>query len=1052
MLCVVSLLGACGGEETPSSTAAVDSAGVADGLSDGVAAGADAVADGTAGGDDLGPDGDVATNQPLGASCSANSGCASGLCGWGRFGQTCVAACTTGADCDTAHICIGVDPSDAGAPTGCIDRHADLCRPCKVNQDCAGGGTCVATTDGSGKFCATSCVTDAATGGAEKGAGCPKGFLCKPDAASTGGAKAWCEPAAGECLCTPRAIHAAAETSCDVINDAGHCRGARVCGETGLTDCNSAIPAEEVCDGVDNDCDGKTDNDIELAPCKADNPNGSCGGVLSCKAGKSSCSALQPGAEVCDRIDNDCDGETDEGFPNTDGDTLADCVDKDDDGDGVPDTKDNCPLVANKLQENADQDSNGDACDDDDDNDAVLDTQDNCPVTANTSQKDTDGDKLGDACDDDDDGDGLKDDVDNCPLVVNKAQTDTDKDKLGDACDDDDDGDGVLDATDNCPLVANTDQADADNDKLGDACDDDDDGDGVLDLNDNCPLIANKSQLNSDKDKLGDACDDDDDGDGVLDTDDNCPLDANPSQTDTDKDKQGDACDADLDGDGVFNVNDNCPLIANTDQQDTDKDTKGDLCDADDDDDGVEDFKDNCPLIANKDQLDTDKDTVGDACDEDDDGDGVADDKDNCPLAANVSQTDTDDDKLGDVCDLDDDGDGVLDAVDNCPLTSNKDQTDTDGDKIGDACDDDADGDGLADAKDNCPLLANKDQTDTDADGKGDACDTDDDGDGDPDDKDCAPLDKAISHFAKETCGGVDEDCDGSTDESGAVGCTMYWSDTDQDGYGVAGDSDCRCKPAYPYTAKDVAKVDCAPNDKTVNPGAVELCDGKDTNCDGTKDNVAGGCALGAKANPATSCLALLAAKPGSVDGFYWISATGAVDKANQLYCWMTQGGWTRIAAEGDAMATGWSDGKLTDATVAGVATKVHGMWGKGGASQRTYPALGIVHAQLKIGGRYYAIDSWDDEKDGAQVWLAGAMRWSQKKTGNTGGGAGWVTASFTPSFWGKNATNGYWNLWAVVPSLAHKTDSVLVQVKTALNQKVEDESFAFSHLTVWVK
>jgi hypothetical protein len=125
--------------------------------------------------------------------------------------------------------------------------------------------------------------------------------------------------------------------------------------------------------------------------------------------------------------------------------------------------------------------------DKDDDNDGVPDSIDNCPLVANTDQTDTDSDGVGDVCDDDDDNDGVPDSIDNCPLVANTDQTDTDSDGVGDVCDDDDDGDGVPDSADNCPLVANTDQTDTDSDGVGDVCDDDDDGDGVPDSTDSCP-------------------------------------------------------------------------------------------------------------------------------------------------------------------------------------------------------------------------------------------------------------------------------------------------------------------------------------------------------------------------------------------------------------------------------------------------------------------------------------------------------------------------------------------------------------------------------------
>jgi len=71
----------------------------------------------------------------------------------------------------------------------------------------------------------------------------------------------------------------------------------------------------------------------------------------------------------------------------------------DTDGDGVTDTTDNCPDVANANQRDTDADGEGDACDGDDDADQVPDEDDNCPLIANPSQLDTDGDRLGDACD-----------------------------------------------------------------------------------------------------------------------------------------------------------------------------------------------------------------------------------------------------------------------------------------------------------------------------------------------------------------------------------------------------------------------------------------------------------------------------------------------------------------------------------------------------------------------------------------------------------------------------------------------------------------------------
>ncbi|MFN7145726.1 MAG: MopE-related protein, partial [Myxococcota bacterium] len=98
---------------------------------------------------------------------------------------------------------------------------------------------------------------------------------------------------------------------------------------------------------------------------------------------------------------------------------------------------------------------------------------------------------------------------------------------------------------------------------------------------------------------------------------------------------------------------------------------------------------------------------------------------------------------------------------------------------------------------------------------------------------DCNDGSAAVSPAASETCDGLDNDCDGASDESGAVDATTWWADLDGDGYGGASASVVSCTRPGSYSA---VSTDCDDGSAAVSPAAAETCDGRDNDCDGTTD------------------------------------------------------------------------------------------------------------------------------------------------------------------------------------------------------------------------
>jgi hypothetical protein len=247
----------------------------------------------------------------FGAICAEAGDCNSGLCvpaGDGTYGR-CSRAC--GAGCPEGFRCAPFDGADR-----CVEDRFVACLSCATDADChpAGVDRCV---DGA---CQPSCAS----------APCPDGYACDATTETCARVAGACGPACG---------NDGTDLACSQTNAFGTCLGRARCGPSGLGACDAPQASAEVCNGEDDDCDGRTDVedpslDVTAAPGYPDCAIGDapgCRGEWVCAEDDGvwglRCEPFAPQPEVCDGLDNDCSGDADEPFIDGLGlyDTAAHC-------------------------------------------------------------------------------------------------------------------------------------------------------------------------------------------------------------------------------------------------------------------------------------------------------------------------------------------------------------------------------------------------------------------------------------------------------------------------------------------------------------------------------------------------------------------------------------------------------------------------------------------------------------------------------------------------------------------------------------------------------
>ena len=273
--------------------------------------GSETKASDTADGADTSDSGLVQCPGGPGCSCSGHAECETGLClddpNGGALGKACAKVCTT--SCPTGYLCAAVTDPGGDISNVCVWKSGHLCEPCAASQDCASPGLAnTACIDQAqlGRFCGIAC---------DGVKSCPVDYSCQAVTTVEGGKLDQCVRNAdsqqapyGVCLCSPIAVAKKLSTGCFVEskdasgNFIGKCPGIRTCESTGLSICSAAKALPELCNAIDDNCNGQTDETEcdDSNDCTKD----TCKGQAGCSFVKLDGTPCDADGSVCTKNDN----------------------------------------------------------------------------------------------------------------------------------------------------------------------------------------------------------------------------------------------------------------------------------------------------------------------------------------------------------------------------------------------------------------------------------------------------------------------------------------------------------------------------------------------------------------------------------------------------------------------------------------------------------------------------------------------------------------------------------------------------------------------------